>query len=92
MDMKEIVEELQDIVFEDNKELDQFVFMTNGYVDLICWNELQVYDSENSDRGWDDDKDDHERTIKQQILYELKLIRDELDTVIEKISKNDEYV
>jgi hypothetical protein len=53
----------------------------------IDGNEIQCYSSEDSDRGWNEDNDDYERTIEEQIIFELKEFREKLNQVIEAIEK-----
>ena len=53
----------------------------------IDGNEIQCYSSEDSDRGWNEDNDDYERTIEEQIIFELKEFKEKLNQVIEAIEK-----
>ena len=69
-------------------EYSQFNYRTDSYEDLICYNDFVVYSSENSDRGWDDETDDYERTIPEQALKEMKELRDKLSKVIEIMEEN----
>ena len=53
----------------------------------IDGNEIQCYSSEDSDRGWNEDNDDYERTIEEQIIFELKEFKEKLSQVIRAIEK-----
>lgn len=69
-----IVKELNQMVFdegEDDASLCLFEYRTNGSSHIIQWNDLTVFDSEESDRGWDKAEEEHLRTIIEQVRQEL---------------------
>lgn len=87
-DMLELIEELQESVHEDGLELDLFILRTDASCDIIEWDGMTVFDSENSDRdSYEVAEQDykHERTIREQVILELKAKREDLDLVISKL-------
>jgi len=83
----DIIEDLN-----DNSNYISFVFEFDGSSEslLLHINNTEILClSDNSDFGWDDEKDDYERSEEQQVLFELKSTRDKLNKVIELLENND---
>ena len=94
-EVTQAVYQIKDILFKnlderDFVELDQFSYIDYQWGEQVEWNGFPIYCSENSDRGWDDDMDDYKRNIKQQILYELNSLRNNIE-IITDILNNKEY-
>lgn len=61
MDYAEIINELNEELYDKVGETDRaFSYSTNGYVDIISFGEIQIWDSEIDDREWIEEKNDYE--------------------------------
>lgn len=70
-DLKDIVNSLNNELFNfgfDDGEI-EFSYTTNGYVSIVEFLGVTVYNSEVDDRDWDEELDDYEVTIEQSIRY-----------------------
>ena len=63
-DYIEIVRELNTELYERFGEFEHnFSYATNGFVDCITFNDHLIWDSENDEREWLDDKNEYEPFI-----------------------------
>lgn len=93
-DFLNLVSELNDVIY-DEKDINVFYsgfsITTDGCSQKI---ELNIEGSElecltdDSDRGWNDEKDDYERTDVQQIIYELELFKSRFEKILDKVKKH----
>jgi len=61
MDYLKAVNNLNEELYERSGETEAtFIYWTNGFVDCIKFGELWLWDSENDDRDWIEDKNDYE--------------------------------
>jgi hypothetical protein len=87
----EIVDELFDANVNDDEwgeEEINFLYITNGYNEVAEWRGTQIY-HEDDDRGWNYEKNDYERTIKEQIIYNLTRLRNNLNDILAVIDKEE---
>ncbi len=63
-------------------DLDLFCLQDYGYGCSVKWSDLEIYNSENSYRGWNDETDDYQRSIKEQMIFELKDYQKRLENLI----------
>jgi len=57
MNYLEIVSELNQELFDVHGEVEeQFFYTSSGYIDIIGFGDIALWDSENESRSWDDDK------------------------------------
>ena len=82
-----LVEELNGKVYDDQYHLDMFSLHSNGYCDTIRWNGIELYSTDTSDLGWNEEKDEPERTVAEEVLMVLKVLQFELSEVIRKLEK-----
>ena len=83
--------DLNEKIYNDNEGMSfytLFGFYSDGgneCIDLwIDGLEIRCLD-DSSDRGWDEEAGDYERTEKEQVIYELKLVIDRINDVIKAI-------
>jgi hypothetical protein len=83
-----LIDELHEDIWETDDDCDLlgFSYTYNGE-DYIKFDDFIVYSDAESDRGWDDENDDYERTIREQVIFEMKKLRNKLDIVIKAIDK-----
>ncbi len=86
---QKVVDEFRETIwFKSNRpdeecdEIDQFCFQDYGYGCSVEWSDLEIYNSENSDRGWNDETDDYQRSIKEQMIFELKEYQKRLENLL----------
>ena len=61
MDYAEIINELNEELYDKAGETDRdFSYSTNGYIDIISFGEIQIWNSEIDDREWIEEKNDYE--------------------------------
>lgn len=92
MDLRKLVEELNEKIYDEkdvNEFYHSFVYTTDGYNEFVEFHIddsiVELLNSEESHRGWDDDKYDYERTEEEQILYELKIFQERLNKIVSKL-------
>ena len=81
----QIIDELNQELYEKLGETDwEFSYSTNGYVHIIKFGEIVIWNSEDDEREWIEEKNDYEpmkpflKRILAQGVYELKKIVDNL--------------
>ena len=61
MNYVEIINELNQELYENAGEVGRdFSYSTNGYVDIVNFGEIMIWNSEMDERGWNEDRDDYE--------------------------------
>lgn len=61
MDYLEIINELNQELYEKVGEIGRyFSYSTNGYMDIINFGEIMIWNSEMSERKWDEKKREYE--------------------------------
>ncbi len=81
----QIINELNQELYEKLGEIGgEFSYSTNGYVHIIKFGEIMIWNSEMDEREWIEEKNDYEpmkpflKRILAQEVYELKKIVDNL--------------
>ncbi len=85
MNYLEIINELNQELYEKVGEIGRdFSYSTNGYVDIVNFGEIMIWNSEMDEREWIEEKNDYEpmkpflKRILAQEVYELEKIVDNL--------------
>jgi len=80
MNYLEIINDLNQELYEKVGEIGRdFSYSTNGYVDIVNFGEIMIWNSEMDEREWIEDKNDYEPLkpfLKRMLLQEIdKLIK-----------------
>lgn len=83
LEIKECFEVIEDLNYQLEKlnfpEWIRFEIISNGYVHLISLNEIEMYNSENSDRWYKDmNGKESQHTIKQLVLINFETFKEKL--------------
>ena len=72
MDYMGLVFELNQEIFNKYGEVDdEFNYITNGYVDMIKFGDVHLWNSDDDGREWNEDENDYE-PLKPYLLKVLK--------------------
>ena len=91
-DLHKIVEDINAEIFEklpNGAEHLNLQYLSDGSSECISFPEhILIY--EDTDRGWDDAKDDYERTLLQQIILEVNIMQAALNIIAEAAAELEE--
>lgn len=84
----ELMEKFSDLIWGNYKitdrekdEIDFFNIRSTSYEDAIFYDDICIYSSD-CDRGWNDEKDNYERTIEEQCICELEKWKEKIEKVL----------
>jgi len=79
MNYVNLIEQLNQELFDKLGETDRkFTYATDGFVDIINFGEIHLWDSENSEQVWDENKKEYE-PFKPFIIRTFNNLIDELN-------------
>ena len=87
-EVMQVVEDLNELVPTEDYEAGLcFSFYTNSYCYCILFNDVVLYDSDNEEREWDNEKCDYSCSIKDYAINQFKSHVKRTKNILKSISQ-----